>query len=160
MNTAEIKTTSTSPMPRLDKEHGFYNSTTIAQPSEDIFIFCQNSQNVEKVLTDLPMDIENFFDLTLISAERTNETEFEIKWQNKPESKVQGTLTFILQKAPANRGTILSAIAVFKDLHWKDEEPSTLMNVFIKRMKALIETGVLATTKGQPSGREEITQLH
>jgi hypothetical protein len=161
MNTIEkdfVEAQNTSRMPILDKEHGFYNSTTINLTPQEVFSFWQDEENVEKVLMDLPKGIENFLDLSLISAENTDDDEFEIHWENKTEAKIQGTLSFILRKAPADRGTILSAVAIFDKFNWNDEGPSTLMNIFLRRMKALSETGVLATTKGQPSGREELTE--
>lgn len=139
-----------------DTSHGFFNSTTIALPAGDIFAFCQNEENLKKVLADLPSGMVNFFDLELSRSEQKTSENFELEWVNRPNSITAGTLTFILQKAPANRGTILSAIAEFEKFHSNNEEASDLVNIFLKRMKALCETGEIATTKGQPSGREEL----
>lgn len=141
------------PLPQMEKV--FFNSSTILLPPEEVFNFCKDSYNVKRVLTDLPLDVNNFLNLKLISAER-NEDQYVIKWENDPQTKVKGTLSFILQPAPVNRGTLLLAEATFNEFDANDEEPSTLMKFFVKRFKALMETGVLATTKGQPSGREEL----
>lgn len=160
MNTVERQPrVKTSPSRALmpDREHGYYNSTTVALDADAIYNFCQDSENLEKVLGDLPLGIENFLKLKLVKSQRTPNGDFELEWKNQKDSKFQGTLTFLLKKAPANRGTIISAIAEFEKIHWRDEEPSTLMNIFLHRMKCLMETGVLPTTKGQPSGREEIS---
>jgi len=149
---------SQSQVPMLDKAAGFFNSATIAKDPDSVFDFCQIEANIEKVLTDLPLGVDNFLDLTLVSARRPGSGEYEIKWQNKPGTKVKGTLQFLLKRAPANRGTLLSAIAEFKELHPKDEGPSDMMNVFLKRMKALMETGEIPTTKGQPTGQQELSE--
>lgn len=151
-------TKSQSRVPMVDKTAGFFNSATIAEDPDRVFDFCQNEANIEKVLTDLPLGVDNFLDLVLVSAQQPGRDEYEIRWQNRPGTKVKGTLQFLLRRAPANRGTLLSAIAEFKELHPRDEEPSDMMNVFIKRMKALIETGELPTTKGQPTGRHELQE--
>jgi len=141
----------------LSTEHGFFNSATIAQSPQDVFEFCRNNENVQKVLRDLPLNLENFLDLTLVKAEETDPNQFRIEWQNSETSKAAGTLYFLLSPAPLDRGTILIAEASFDIFDDDDSEPSDLIKVFLKRMKALAETGVIATTTGQPSGREEIT---
>ena len=158
MNTSQKDThlrTQNYRIPLPEKDKGFFNSSMILLSPDEVFNFCQDSSNVEKVLTDMPVDVNNFLKLKLISAQK-NSDQYEIKWENSPETKFTGTLAFILQKAPANHGTYLLAEAVFDQFDADEEEPSLLMKVFVKRFKALMETGVLATTKGQPSGREEI----
>lgn len=144
---------------KLDKDHGFFHSATFVAEPQRVFGFCRDHNNWNKILTDLPANLENFFDLELISAENKNTDEFQISWENSKKAKIQGNLTLHISPAPLSRGTTVTAVAHFDKFHTNDEEPSDLMNVFLKRMKALIETGVLATTKGQPSGREEL-QIH
>ena len=160
MNTAEkILKEDTKAQSRrhgFTKERGFYNSATIGKSPGEIFAFCQDEQNVEKILEDFPMKINNFLDLTLISAIKNGPNHYEIFWKNKPESKVKATLSFSLKKTSLSRGTLLTAEAIFENFHVKGEEPSNLMNIFLKRLKALLETGEIPTTKGQPSGREQL----
>lgn len=144
--------------PLLDKEHGYYNSVSVmCQPSE-VFNFCQDLTNVKKTLTDLPLNVENFLDLSMASAEQIGADEYKIVMRNNPESKTVGDIIFLISSAPSDRGTYLTAEAIFEKISWNDESPSTLMKVFLKRMKMLLETGEIATTKGQPSGREEVRQ--
>lgn len=150
MNTTE------SIRPSLEKEHGFFNSQTINQLPGHIFSFCQEEENVEKILSDLPDGIDNFFDLALVAADQTAADQYEIKWKNKDTAKIQGSIAFYLNLAPTGRGTVLTAMATFDQFKMNAEGPSDLINIFIKRIKALIETGEIATTKGQPSGREEL----
>lgn len=151
-------TPSKSQVPLVDREHGFFHSSTFNVEPQVVFDFMRDSSNIERALNDLPDTVENFFELELESAEKNAEGDFEIHWRNAESAKIQGTLNFTLREAPANRGTIIVAVAEFDSFSWKDEEPSTLINFFLRRCKALIETGVIATTKGQPSGREEINE--
>lgn len=144
--------------PLLEKEHGYFNSVTIRLSPAEVFELCQDDGNVQKVLSDLPMDVENFLALDLISAENVGADQYKIIWENKSDTKIAGNLTFLLTEAPVDRGTILSAEADFRNFNFNDDSPSTLMNIFLKRFKALMETGEIATTKGQPSGREELNE--
>lgn len=149
-----------SQVPLLDKEHGYYASASLTCSPEVVYQSCQNLQHVEKVLSDLPADLDNFLSLELVSAQEEGSNQFRIVWQNKKDQKISGNLTFLIKEAPYQRGSIITSEANFKKLNFKEDGPSTLMNLFLKRMKALIETGEVPTTKGQPSGREELKTLH
>lgn len=149
--------TTRSLMPMPDRDRGFYHSQTVFLPIEDVYDFLQKKENVEKVLTNLPHTMNNFLQLEFVGASEAQEGGFEVNWKNSEKATFQGTLTFVLKEAPANRGTYVAAVAVFDKFSWRDEEPSDLMNGFLKRLKMLMETGQIATTKGQPSGREEIS---
>lgn len=153
------KSRSQSPIPLPDKEQGFFNSSTFALPVDEVFEFCQHPEYVEKILSDLPLNLENYLDLEFVSAEKKLD-QYEIHWENKSDAKVQGRLSFYLKKAPFKRGTILTAVANFDKFKIKSDSSSDLMNIFLKRMKALAETGEIPTTTGQPSGREELRTLH
>lgn len=142
-------------LPKMpDLEHGFFNSSNVALPPEKVFEICRNERTVQRVLSDLPKGIKNFLELSFVSAEQLSSDEYEIKWKNKEDARIQGSLSLLLTRATANRGTIMVAEAVFEKFNAGDEKPSDLMNVFLKRMKSLIETGEIPTTTGQPSGRE------
>ena len=157
MNQTEQVTNSESQRgPLLEKDHGYFNSATVRLEPSEVFKFCQDESHVQKVLEDLPVDVENFLSLKLISAEDIGKDQYKIVWENKADQKISGRLIFLLTKAPIDHGTFLSAEANFESINFKTDSPSTLINIFLKRMKALMETGELATTKGQPSGREEI----
>ncbi len=159
MNTQQEIYRKTTPGPLLEKDHGYFNSQTVLLDPEKVFSFCQDSENVKKVLTDLPVDVENFLDLRLVSAEQIENDEYKILWSNKENSKFAGNVIFLLKKAPLDRGTFLTAEASFAKFNFKDEGPSSLMHIFLKRFKMLLETGEIASTKGQPSGREELKTL-
>lgn len=143
-------------IPRRGKDEGLYNSITICKPLAETYEFCKNPSNLDKIFIDLPKGIENFFDLTLLGAEKTSPDQYQIKWQNKADNKVKGFLTIDLVSTASDRWTMMMASAMFSNYKSKKEESSDLMYVFLKRVKAMVETGEIASTKGQPSGREEL----
>lgn len=149
-----------SQAPLLDKEHGYYASASLTCSPKVVYQYCQKPHYVEKVLSDLPADLDNFLSLELVSAQEEGLNQFRIVWQNKKDQKIAGKLTFLIKEAPQKRGTVITSEADFKKLNFKDDGPSSLVNLFLKRMKALIETGEIPTIKGQPSGREELQTLH
>ncbi len=149
-------------IPQLDLEHGYFASASVTKSAAEVVDFCREHAPLERVLADLPEGIQNFLDLNLINVEDMEGGASRLTWENSPKSKVKGTLTFLVKDSPLKGGSIITAEAQFDKIKFKDDGPSTLMNLFLKRMKALMETGVIATTKGQPSGREELktNQLH
>lgn len=149
------RSSSANSIPQLDKEHGYFGSASVTIEPSEVYEFCQNQSHVEKVLTNLPRGVKNFLELKLIGSEQIGPDEYRLEWENAKKFS-KGKLIFILKGSPLRKGTILTAEAIFKNIKFRDDGPSTLMNIFLKRMKALIETGVLATITGQPSGREEL----
>jgi hypothetical protein len=160
MNETEKVSSDLSFQPLLEKEHGHYACATILAAPEEIYHFCQYESHINQVLDDLPGDVENFLKLKLTSNKQINLDQYKILWENRPEAKLAGSVSFLIKKAPAQRGSFLTVEANFEKLNFKEDSPSTLMNLFIKRFKALIETGEIPTIKGQPSGREELRTLH
>lgn len=145
-----MQQTTAASSPNLDRDHGYFASVSVTNQIEDVQKIFQDERNVEKVLTDLPEGITNFLNLRVESANADR-----IVLVN--ESKLaDGTLTFLLKEDGLHGGTIITAEALLQKIHFREEGPSTLMNIFLKRMKSLIETGEIPTTKGQPSGREEL----
>ncbi|MFA5583485.1 MAG: hypothetical protein WDA09_04650 [Bacteriovoracaceae bacterium] len=143
-----------------EKDHGYYHSANILKSPQFVYEFLQNPENVKASLQNLPEGIENFLDLELMKANATDADEYEVVWENLEDSIVSGAISFHCQRAPENRGTILLAQASFSNFSTSEDDPSELIRFFIKRLKALMETGVIATTKGQPSGREELNLTH
>jgi uncharacterized membrane protein len=96
------------------------------------------------------------------TAEITDERENEsIAWRSLPGSDIdiRGTVKF--QKAPGNRGTFVRVIARYQppvgataDVVAKlvGKDPSFMMRQDLRRLKALMETGEIPTTVGQPHG--------
>lgn len=155
MNTTE---TDLIRQPYAAERKGFYHSTNIARTPSEVYGFFKDIHHIETVLNDFPKEVKNLFSLTLESSEENDGNSYEIKWSNLPQANITGNLSVSISLAPNKRGSIVSAIAHFSDSKSRDESPSTMMNYFLRRMKALCETGVLATTEGQPSGREELSE--
>jgi uncharacterized membrane protein len=131
---------------------------------EDFPTFMHHLQSVTKIgdrqyrWTALgPMDIPIQWDAE-IWDEKVGEF---ISWRSLPGSAVtmEGTVRF--GAAPVNRGTFLRAVTRFEHpagqlgraiakLFGKD--PSFMMQQDLRRFKALLETGEIPTTEGQPQG--------
>lgn len=133
---------------------GIYHSNTINKPPAEVYAFCQKKVKLQEALVDLPEKTKNFLDLEFVSANAVDDG-YQVQWKNNKTADKQGRLVFNLTPSPKGRGTVLIANAIFADYTMDDEEPSDLINIFLKRIKAFSETGQLATTKGQPNGKDE-----
>lgn len=166
-------------MPQVDSKSR--HAITINKKPEEVYAFVRNFENLLKVLkgfVDIKMISETVsqwkvqsktgFDLSW-TAQITEEIPNEkISWASpqsftSSEVKIKGSVWFI--KAPANLGTIVSLAMDYdiiggKASEWvaffSGEDPDTLAQTNLKRLKAYLETGEIATTEGQPSGREEV----
>lgn len=134
---------------------GLYHSSSINKSPAEVYALCQRESTLKKVLSDLPEEIKNFLNLEFVSAIQVGLDTYEVHWKNKKNVEPHGTLSFIISPAPAGRGTVLIANGIFGNFSMNDEEPSDLINVFLKRVKALCETGQIATITGQPNGKDE-----
>lgn len=143
-----------------EKEIGHYHSANILKSPQFVYEFLQNPENLKQALQNLPDDLQNYLNLELIKANASDADEYEVIWENLEDSPVSGAISFHCQRAPENRGTILLAQASFSNFSSSDDDPSELIRFFVKRLKALMETGVIATIQGQPSGREELKLIH
>ena len=167
-------------MPQVDSKSR--HAITINKSSEEVYSFIRDFENLTKILkgfVDIRMLSESVsqwkvqsktgFDLSW-TAQITEEVPNEkISWASpqsftSSEVKIKGSVWFI--KAPANLGTIVSLAMDYdiiggKAAEWvaffSGEDPDTLAQTNLKRLKAYLETGEIATTEGQPSGREEIS---
>jgi uncharacterized membrane protein len=85
-----------------------------------------------------------------------------IGWRTLRDSEVthEGMVTF--ERAPGGRGTIVCVEILYRPpagkvgaqiARWFGEEPRVQISEDLRRMKQLLETGEVATTVGQPSGR-------
>jgi uncharacterized membrane protein len=99
-----------------------------------------------------------------IIGERENEF---IAWRSLPGSDIEISGRVDFQKAPANRGTIITAAMQFRPPagalgravgQMFRRVPNFLMRQDLRRLEALMETGEIPTTTGQPHGpRSAIT---
>lgn len=146
----------------LNQDHGFFHSCTIFSSSAQVYEFCRKKENIMLVFRDLPEEIQK-----LLSLEVTSSSSQTVAITNSENSKLALTGTLTFAAAPADRGTVVTAEAFFEVpgskllsrlLDVENPEPSILVGIFLRRLKAQLETGEMATTKGQPSGREELTE--
>ncbi|HET7891516.1 MAG TPA: SRPBCC family protein [Candidatus Sulfotelmatobacter sp.] len=104
-----------------------------------------------------PLGIPIQWDAEIVD-ERENEF---LSWRSLPGSELTAAGSVRFEKAPADRGTIVTAITHFDHpagnlgyavakLFGKD--PSFLIQQDLRRFKSLIETGEIATTEGQTHG--------
>lgn len=151
-------------------------SITIQMPVPAIYAFWRNFQNFPLFMKDLTAvevlsptrsrwTVQIKAGLTSTwTAEIVEDIPYQlISWQSEKDSPIttKGTVQFL--PAPAGRGTmVLLAIDYLipggraTELLTKlsGEDPVTLVKTNLKRLKALLETGEIPTTEGQPSGRE------
>jgi uncharacterized membrane protein len=73
-------------------------------------------------------------------------------------------LIYTFEPALAGRATVVSFKVAYPSVvgrlvgmarMFQGEDPDTQAAVNLRRLKALLETGEIATTEGQPNGREE-----
>lgn len=99
-------------------------------------------------------------------AEITNEAENQfISWHSLEGSDIQVDGSVEFRQAPAQRGTLVTAIMRFPSLRGSvgamiskiiGKDPSFLMRQDLRRFKALIETGEIPTTEGQSHGPRDV----
>jgi hypothetical protein len=137
-----------------DLTRGLYHSNTINKSPDEVYEFAKSWDNLKNLFEDLPEELENFLDLKLSSAESVASDSYRVVFTNNPDAKIQGILTLEIFPGPAAKGAVITALGKFGHYSSKNEGPSDLINIFLKRVKAMIETKVLATTKGQPNGKK------
>ena len=155
----------------LSLEKGFFHSCTVRIPPERVFSLCSDEKIMDQVLRTLPEFIYKRIYLDQITRD-IDERNLKISWTNKYDSPLQFKATLYLSQAPVDRGTYMSAEAFFEVpkskilsdiLEIDNPEPSMLVSILLRRLKSLVETGEIATTKGQPNGNDEMesnTNLH
>lgn len=150
----------TSRMIPVVPEEGLFSSMLINVSPEAVFTLCQDEKSLERVVQGLPLKAEKILKLELEDARQGDDGRYEVRFKNHRGSKLSGELRLFIGEAYNGRGTLLAAEAGLDLWSPHSDSPSTLMNAFLKRFKALIETGEIATIQGQPSGREELKTLH
>lgn len=156
----------------LAQEKGYFHSCTVRLDPEQVFTLCQDESNLNKVIQSLPEFVSNRIQMDQIQKD-IDEQNMKITWSNQKHSQIHFKADLFLSPAPADRGTYLVAEAFFEVprskiltdiLEVEDPEPSMLVGMFLRRLKALFETGEIATTQGQPNGNDEVvpenTRLH
>jgi uncharacterized membrane protein len=88
-----------------------------------------------------------------------------IEWRSLPGSDIRVNLRVEFREAPANRGTLISAIMEFRSsqiagsgsfARFLSKNANFLMRQDLRRLEALMETGEIPTTEGQPHGPRDV----
>jgi uncharacterized membrane protein len=148
---------------------------TVNARKEDVYRFWRNFENLPRFMKHLEEVRQVNKDISHWKAHaplgRTVEWEAEIiedipgekiSWRSLPGSQIENAGSVIFLDAPGGRGTEIqvtiqydppagSAGAMAAKL--LGEEPSIQVLDDLRRFKMIMETGEVATTKGQPSGR-------
>jgi uncharacterized membrane protein len=94
-----------------------------------------------------------------------DEANSRIAWRTLPTSSVEHEGVVSFEPAPGDRGTIVRVTMSYAPPAGKlgvqiaklfGEEPNLQIESDLRRMKQLIETGEIATTEGQPTGRRSM----
>lgn len=88
-----------------------------------------------------------------------------LAWRSLPDSQVTTSGSVWFTGSPDGRSTIVTLSMDYEIIGGRmselttllmGEDPDTLVQTNLRRLKALLETGEIPTTEGQPSGREEL----
>lgn len=167
---------------KLSRQHGAQHvrkSVTISRSPEELYRFWRNFENLPRFMAHLesvqvlddkrshwvvkaPAGSSVAWDAEIIE-DRPNEL---IAWRSLPGADVDNSGSVKFQRAPGNRGTILTVEfdydppgGVFGATIAKlfGEAPEKQVPVDLMRLRQVIETGEIATTEGQPAGRSKST---
>lgn len=152
-------------------------AVTIGKNPEEVFSFWRNFSNLALFMKDLK-EVEvlsptrsrwKVKSVTGIEAEWTatitrEEPGHLIAWQSDEGSLIQTSGEVRFSEAPQGLGCEVELFLEYKIPGGKlteiaalltGEDANNLVSNNLKRLKGYLETGVIATTEGQPSGREE-----
>jgi uncharacterized membrane protein len=150
-------------------------SVTIDHPAAELYRFWRNVENLPRIMAHLES-------VTVLSDTRSRWTakapagqkvEWEaeiineipdqlIAWKSVDNATVPNAGSVHFTPAPGGRGTELKVVLEYEPPAGKlgalvaklfGEEPDAQVREDLRRFKMMIETGEIATTKGQPSGR-------
>lgn len=162
---------------RKTEERERVYAVTINKEPLEVFSFFRNFKN-------LPLFMKDLTAVEVLSKERSHwvvvlksgaKVEWNaeiihevpgksISWVSLEGSAVSTRGTVNFEKAPGKLGTVVSLMMDYSipggklsefALLFTGETPGLLVLTNLKRLKALLETGEVPTTEGQPSGRDE-----
>jgi len=122
---------------------------TISRPRTEVFAFLSQPEN-------LPALADEAVQVTREAAQR------EIAWRATREDRLMHFGSLELRDAPGGRGTIVGARLEYLPVggslgaaiaHLMGRSPQRVLGDRLRRARALLETGELPTTVGQPAGR-------
>ncbi len=183
MQSQSSSTTSNEPLSKKipletslrDKER-IIHSITVGKKPEEVFTFWRHFENLAYFMKDIhrievSSPTRSHWEVQLKSGMRTEwDAEIteeipgrSISWRSLDDSAVKTVGTVSFEPAPADLGTIVRLSIHYKVPGGKltelaafmtGETPDILVLTNLKRLKAFLETGEIATTEGQPNGKE------
>ena len=135
--------------PRVAETIVVEEAITISRPREEVYEFCRAAGN-------LPSFRESAVELM---REEPRET---IAWRALRDGRLVHFGSLAFRDAPGRRGTIIAARLEYVPAggslgtalaHIMGHSPQRLLAESLRRARQLLETGVVATTEGQPSGK-------
>jgi len=153
------------------------HAITIGVPPEEVYAFFRDVENLSLFMKDIEAvtatsSTESHWKARLkvglsaewdarITVDRPGEM---IAWQSAEGSEVETSGSIAFYPAPQDMGTVVTLQMDYKIPGGKfaeiitklsGEDPDTLALTNLKRLKAYLEVGEIATTEGQSSGRED-----
>jgi uncharacterized membrane protein len=153
-------------------------SVTINSPPETLYRFWRNLENFPRFMRHLqevtttgertshwvataPAGTRVEWDAEIVE----DEANARIAWRTLPDSSIEHEGVVSFEAAPGGRGTIVRVSMSYVPPAGKlgvhvaklfGEEPNVQIDGDLRRLKQLIETGEIATTDGQPTGRRSM----
>lgn len=147
---------------------------TINRPPADLYGFWMNLENLPRFMNHLQevrvLDKRRSHWVAKAPAGRTAQWDAEIinqkandlvAWRSCAGSEIQNAGSVRFKPAPAGRGTEMTVSLEYVPpggtigkiiAHWFGEEPAQQLSADLRRFKAMMETGEIPTTEGQPVG--------
>ena len=163
----------TLPPPRLRLHHAL----AIGRPAEALYAFWRDPRNLADVLKNIdevsaiderrwhwvargPLDTRIVWDADIVD----DQPQQMIAWRSVPDAAIEAEGAIWFEPLPKDRGT-----RVVLDMHFQapgavlteilgkptGDAPSQQVYEALRRFKQIMETGEVATTLGQPSGRRQ-----
>lgn len=145
---------------RLPKkeDNKFTYSLTINKTPAEVYAFCASEYNFETLVKSIKVGFT--WDVHL----ERNATNRTIAWQNTENSDIKTSGHLWFDRAAQGLGTRVTLVMDYSlpggkltELlkRFKGDDMNTLIVTNLKRVKCYLETGEIATTHGQTSGRDE-----
>jgi uncharacterized membrane protein len=179
---AALDVFATQQLGSIDTEHApietVAKSITINSSPETLYRFWRNLENFPRFMRHLeevtttgertshwvaraPAGARVEWDAEIVE----DEANARIAWRTLPDSSVEHEGVVSFEAAPGGRGTVVRVSMSYVPPAGKlgvhvaklfGEEPNLQIDGDLRRFKQLIETGEIATTEGQPSGRRSM----
>ena len=135
-----------------------YHAITINRSPSEVYTFCENQNNFDAFIREMELGYNWNVRLVKDPANRT------IAWHSTEHSEIKTLGQVWFSEAPRRLGTVATLVMDYSIpggklnelvAKFKGEDFDSMILTNLKQIKCFLETGEIATTKGQTSGREE-----